>query len=131
MTEPDTPTSQPAGITINLRVLSTGLAGFGGLLIVLGYLIWFTNNPNFVSETEKRIASINRQLGPGRSSSDVALYREIAAENAGHYRACLLSSGPMCQQLGVGSVSVLNLAGILVLMAGGGLFFLSRRNKPA
>ena len=55
----------------------------------------------------------------------------IAAENAGHYRACLLSSRPMCQQLGVGSVSVLNLAGILALIAGGGLFFLSRRNKPA
>ena len=130
MTGPDSTKSQPAGITLNLRTVSMGLAGLGGLLIALGFTLWLVNKPNYGTEVARRQQHYMQYNNRPMSSREQAELMRQVADAESNYRSCLFSTRIAVCELAPMS-PLLNIGGALVLMAGGGLFFMSRRRKPA
>ncbi len=90
-----------------------GLIGAGALLLVFGFIIWNINAPNF----EALAANSPENFSPGQL--------------AGFYRDCLFGSQRgICHAVGsegVKFVPFINIAGILLSLAGGGLFLFDRQ----
>lgn len=113
-----------------MKKIAFGVGGFGALVLALGLILWSSSNPDYYGQAMREFAAITRNSTDPRDIAERrTMYQRVGTENAARYSACLWSSGPVCQQLGIGAVPLLNIGGILLMLAGVGLFLFGNRQR--
>ncbi|MDR6871119.1 hypothetical protein J2Y55_002127 [Bosea sp. BE125] len=114
---------------MNIKTISLAATGFGAALFLFAVIMWVGNKPDFYKLGTSTCGLFG---SPGGRQYDQCYEEAVrngdAASSA--YNGCLFSSRyALCQ--GVTAVPYLSIAGIMILLGGGGLFLYGRTRRPA
>lgn len=115
---------------MDIRKIALGVMGLGALLIVFGFAMWFANKPDFSGELARREQHHQQNTGRPMHPEDRRQFMATLTRNEQAYRGCLFSSQVAICQFAP-ATPYLNIGGILLIVAGAGLFMFSRRRVPA
>jgi hypothetical protein len=108
-----------------VRNIGLGVMGLGALLIAFGVLMWFANKPDVAGDMARFERQVRTTTDTERRENRMMVDRTERA-----YQACLFSSTTqICRY--APATPYLNIGGILVFLAGGGLFVIGRMRRDS